>query len=123
MRSIDKINILLAKNGIDGATMCRDIGLSRSAYSLWNTGKANISNANMKKIADYFHVDVTEILPDDMLGQKEPATANSDGLSDRELALIERFRAASPAVQDFVFGSLETHTPLQSAPGTGEEGK
>lgn len=123
MRSIDKINILLAKNGIDGATMCRDIGLSRSAYSLWNTGKANISNANLKKIADYFHVDVTEILPDDMLGQKEPATANSDGLSDRERALIERFRAASPAVQDFVFGSLETHTPLRSAPGTGEEGK
>lgn len=123
MTSIEKIKVLMARKGMDGASLSREIGISNSVYSQWNTGKTKISNANLKKIADYFHVDVTEILPDDMLWQKKPATANSDGLSDRERALIERFRAASPAVQDFVFGSLETHTPLQNAPGTGEEGK
>lgn len=60
--SIDKINALLLKNGISGAELERSIGLSNSVYSQWNTGATKPSKKSLKKIADYFGIDVTELL-------------------------------------------------------------
>ena len=65
MEVIDKINRLIAENGITGAELCRAIGVSRAVYSQWNTKTTKPSNKTMKKIADYFGVSVLDLLETD----------------------------------------------------------
>lgn len=65
MEVIDKINRLIAENGITGAELCRAIGVSRAVYSQWNTKTTKPSNKTMKKIADYFGVSVLDLLAND----------------------------------------------------------
>lgn len=78
MKAIEKINALLLQQGKSGAEMSRDLGLSNSAYSLWNTGSTKPSKKNLKRIADYFGVNVAE-LTDDPEPKKEKPTTVSDG--------------------------------------------
>ena len=70
MTSIEKINILLAQHGMSGADLERAIGVSNSVYSQWNTGATKPSRKNLKKIADYFQIDVTELLDDPPIKQE-----------------------------------------------------
>ena len=58
MGIIDKINSCLLLKGISGAELSRDLGLSNSAYSQWNTGKTIPSPKTVSKIASYFNVPV-----------------------------------------------------------------
>lgn len=64
MESIDKINILIAERGISGAELSRAIGASRAVYSQWNTRATKPSNKTLRKIADYFGVNVRDLMPD-----------------------------------------------------------
>lgn len=82
MKAIEKINALLLQQGKTGAEMSRDLGLSNSAYSLWNTGSTKPSKKNLKRIADYFGVNVTDIIDDPEPKKAKPATV-SDGQEDQ----------------------------------------
>lgn len=53
MDIIDRINGLLAAKGTTGAEMSRDLGLSNSAYSQWNTRKTKPSKKSIQVIAAY----------------------------------------------------------------------
>lgn len=81
MLAIDKINLLLLKHGITGADLSRAIGVSNSVYSQWNTKATKPSKKNLKKIADYFGVDVSELL-DDQEENKKSATQSDGGFED-----------------------------------------
>lgn len=87
MKAIEKINALLLQNGKTGAEMSRDLGLSNSAYSLWNTGATKPSAKNLKRIADYFGVSVVEIIDD--AETEKPATVR-DGIVKTELSKDEQ---------------------------------
>lgn len=66
MSTIDKINLLIKRRGITGAELTRAVGIkSTGTYSQWNKGTTQISNANLKKIADYFEVPVSALIGDD----------------------------------------------------------
>ena len=82
MKAIEKINALLLQQGKTGAEMSRDLGLSNSAYSLWNTGSTKPSKKNLKRIADYFGVNVTDIADDPEHKKAKPVTV-SDGSKEK----------------------------------------
>lgn len=114
MKAIEKINALLLQQGKTGAEMSRDLGLSNSAYSLWNTGSTNPSKKNLKRIADYFGVNVTDVVDDLEPGKEKPATI-SDGQEKNEeelldIELMHRLTMLSPdelsRVDAFVQGIL-----------------
>lgn len=99
MKAIEKINALLLQHGKTGAEMSRDLGLSNSAYSLWNTGSTNPSVKNLKRIADYFGVNVSEIADDT---EKENPVIVRDGnvkpeLSEDERQLLTLYRSMNDA--------------------------
>lgn len=108
-RAIDKINALLLQRGKSGAEMSRDVGLSNSAYSLWNTGATKPSKKNLKKVADYFGVNVADLLDDEEI--EKPVTIR-DGREEEidDFSLIQRLMMLSPEerakVDAFVQGLL-----------------
>lgn len=100
MKSIDKINKQLVLRGLTGAELCREIGLSNSIYSLWNTGKNKPSNKTIAKIADFLQVDIEELLDDEIIeamketeSVKEKQPSDSEGLLEKNQRLIDWFRS------------------------------
>lgn len=79
---VNRINSLLAENGIDKKKFYKDCGITSASYSLWNTGKTNPRMKNLETIADYLHVPVSYLL--EGKEQKEKPTSSGDGLSEIE---------------------------------------
>ena len=65
MDTIQKIVELLAKNGISGAKMSRDLGFSNAVFSQWKAGKQKPSIEKLTKIAEYFNVSTDYLLGND----------------------------------------------------------
>lgn len=89
MDIINRINIKLAEIGKSGAEMSRDLGLSNSIYSQWNTGKAKPSKRTLSRIAPYLKTTVEYLLTGE---NEKPATISDDGFSEVD----EVFRKLSP---------------------------
>lgn len=87
MSVIERINILLKENGMTGAELCRAIGVSTGVYSQWNTGRNEISAKNLKKIADFFSISVSDLLGDE--DNKKTATPKGDGTKNAIDRLME----------------------------------
>ena len=88
MDVIDRINERLAVIGKNGAEMSRDLGLSNSIYSQWNTGKTKPSKKTISLLAPYLKTTAeylltgTEKSPQPLsvdLGHGEIKTAPKDG--------------------------------------------
>lgn len=107
MNSIDKINVLLAKLGKTGADLEREIGVSASVYSQWNTGRTAPSKKSLVKVAAALNVPVESILPDINETKKEPVPISENEL---DLHLIELLTSLTPdemrQVDAFVQGLL-----------------
>lgn len=95
MEIIDRINKRLAIIGKTGAEMSRDLGLSNSAYSQWNTGKTKPSKKTLVLIAPYLGTTVEYLLT----GKEKPAGHTDDGFSKYQL-LNDENRAAIDALID-----------------------
>lgn len=91
MDSIDKINLHLTRLGMSGADLEREIGVSNSVYSQWNTKSTKPSKKNLIKVAKLFGVDVAELMPD--VGQKENPATESSEVSERDIRLLNWFRS------------------------------
>ena len=61
---VARINALLAAKGIPKQQFYKDCSITSASYSLWNTGKTNPSMKNLKIIAEYLGVSVSDLLPD-----------------------------------------------------------
>ena len=82
MSTIDKINLLIKERGITGAELTRAIGIkSTGTYSQWNKGTTEISNKNLKRIADFFVVPVSYLVDDASRGTPQEADAIPPGFS------------------------------------------
>lgn len=82
MSTIDKINLLIKERGITGAELTRAIGIkSTGTYSQWNKGTTEISNKNLKKIADFFGLPVSYLVDDASRGTPQEADAIPPGFS------------------------------------------
>lgn len=101
MDTIDKINLYLSKRGKTGADLSRELGLSNSIYSQWNTKKTRPGKANLARIAEYFDIPVEDLLPDEhpvTQGGEKPA---GDTGGQREDAM-QAFRDAAAELQEAV---------------------
>ena len=77
-----KIDELLAQKGISGAKMSADLGMSRSFMTELRKGRAkSIKIETAKKIADYFGVDVSELLGE----QTQSAAPGRRTVSDADI--------------------------------------
>ena len=114
MDIIDRINLCLAEIGKTGAEMSRDLGLSNSAYSQWNTHKYHPSKKTLAKIAPYLKTTVEYLLT----GKKEPATYG-DGLAEDEKEIIRLFRTVSPETRTAMLHLLRSAEAVRSTPGDG----
>ena len=95
MKAIDKINYQLKKRGVSGAELCRDLGLSNSIYSQWNTGKVAPSGKSLKRIAEYFGISIEEILDD----KEIPVSQKGNEDINKDKILIDWFRSLPPEKQ------------------------
>lgn len=87
---VARINALLAAKGIPKQQFYKDCGITSASYSLWNTGKTNPSMKNLKIIAEYLGVSVSDLLPGEEL---------SAGIKK---APIPKDGAVSPAAQEIL---------------------
>lgn len=98
MDVMDRINLCLKKIGKSGAEMSRDLGLSNSTYSQWNTRKTKPSNKVLSILAVYLGVSISYLAngrEDALLEeQKEkPAPMDGNGLSQYDINVLEWFHA------------------------------
>jgi transcriptional regulator with XRE-family HTH domain len=77
---VNRINSLLAEQGIDKKKFYEDCGITSASYSLWNTGKTKPRMKNLEIIADYLHVPVSYLL--EGKEQKENPAPDWDGLKE-----------------------------------------
>lgn len=101
MSTIDKINLLIKERGITGAELTRAIGIkSTGTYSQWNKGTTEISNKNLKKIADFFGVPVSYLVDDVSRVAPQEADAIPPGFSPlpemAQVPLVGRIACGTP---------------------------
>ena len=90
----ERIQALCKSRGVSGSRMCLDLGLSKSTLSDIKSGrKKGVSTATATKIASYFDVSVDYLLGEEE--QKEKPTAQGDGLTENQIALIEFAKSLS----------------------------
>ena len=116
MDIIDRINLRLAEIGKNGAEMSRDLGLSNSAYSQWNTHKYRPSKKTLSIMAPYLQTTVEYLLT----GIEQPAPTDGDGLNDDERLLIDLFRQLPEDRQGFVIQQLQGLSLLPASQGGNE---
>lgn len=94
MRTIDKINYYLSKQGKTGSALCEYLGVSNGVYSQWNTGRTSPRKSKLPMIAEYLGVTVDDLQPDEDI-KKAPAEQTLIKMTDevREY-LIDLFEGA-----------------------------
>ncbi|WP_209342689.1 helix-turn-helix transcriptional regulator [Flavonifractor sp. AGMB03687] len=87
--------------GIKPTVACRESGVGSSFINNLERGQTP-SVAKVQMLADYLGVTTSELL-----GEKKKPTAQDDGLSEGELALITLFRQLTPDQQEMVIRMVQ----------------
>lgn len=91
--------------GVKPSQVAADIGISKSTVSKWKTSGYNPSASHLKKVADYFGVDV---------GQLIGKSIEQDDRNDFEDALRIKFSQLSPEAQQEVIKFMDFKISLES---------
>ena len=94
---VARINALLAAKGIPKQQFYKDCSITSASYSLWNTGKTNPSMKNLKIIAEYLGVSVSDLLPDDdpSAGIKKDPIPKDEAVSPAAQEILDFLDSAS----------------------------
>lgn len=99
----EKFISLCTAKGVAPSRVALDLGMSKSSVSHWKKSDNGITNANLKRIADYFNVPVTYFSADYInpeLSDRDFFKAKIDKLTNEEfekvlqltkIALLEKF--------------------------------
>lgn len=74
---------LCTKVGKSPSAVVTEVGLNKSAVTSWKNG-IKPTNSTIAKLSNYFGVPA-----EDLIGKKEPAPTNGDGLSPAKRKLLE----------------------------------
>ena len=89
-----RLRKVLDESNIDDKELERALNLPKDAVYNWTHGVTKSYPKYARAIADYLHVSYLYLIGEtDDPTRKEPATTNGDGLSDKDLRLIEWFRS------------------------------
>jgi transcriptional regulator with XRE-family HTH domain len=80
---------ILEENGVSAYKLSKETGIPQSCLSDYKTGRAEPTAKNLKKIADYFGITVTELI------EGKPQGSFFLGLTEEESRIIEAYRAAT----------------------------
>lgn len=98
---VQKVKLLCLQKGIKPTNACKESGVGGSFLSDINRGQVP-SVAKVQMLAEYLGVTVSELL-----GEKKEPTAQDDGLSDGERALMTLFRQLTPDQQEMVIRMVQ----------------
>lgn len=87
--------------GVKPTAACKESGVGTSFISDINRGQTP-SVSKVQMLAEYLGVTTS-----DLLGEKKEPTAQGDGLSEGELALITLFRQLTPDQQEMVIRMVQ----------------
>lgn len=87
--------------GVKPTAACKESGVGASFISDINRGQTP-SVSKVQMLAEYLGVTTS-----DLLGEKKEPTAQDDGLSEGELALITLFRQLTPDQQEIVIRMVQ----------------
>lgn len=82
---------LMEAKEISAYRIWKETGISQSIVGKWKSGEKEPSAEYLQKMADYFNVTTDYLLGN----EKKPAIGDDDELSEDEIDLIKRYRAAS----------------------------
>ena len=79
----DKIKALREQNGFTQSDLAKKLGITRSSVNAWEMGISVPSTQYIVELANIFKVST-----DFLLGVKSTATVNVDGLSEKDVQLV-----------------------------------
>lgn len=88
----DTFHKLCLDKGVSDSRACTDMGLSRSYAAKMKNKDGTPSMDSLSAMSEYFGVSVDYLLHGDE-PQKEKPTAQGDGLTEKDVALIKWFRS------------------------------
>lgn len=98
---VQNIKNFCERKGIKPTVACRESGVGTSFINNVERGQTP-SVAKVQMLAEYLGVTVSELL-----GEKKEPTAQDDGLSDGERALMTLFRQLTPDQQEMVIRMVQ----------------
>ena len=98
---VQKVKLLCLQKGIKPTNACKESGVGGSFLSDINRGQVP-SVAKVQMLAEYLGVTTS-----DLLGEKKEPTAQDDGLSEGERALMTLFRQLTPDQQEMVLRMVQ----------------
>ena len=106
---VARINALLAAKGILKQQFYKDCGITSASYSLWNTGKTNPSMKNLKIIAEYLGVSVSDLLPDEepSVGIKKDPVPKDEVVSSAKQKLLDALDGLSDSQIEKLIGIIK----------------
>ena len=97
---ISRIRKLMKERNMNAAKTTRELHISVSSFSDWQSGKARPSLEVIAKFADYFDVSLDYLVYGVELESSNNQTSESPFLNAREDKCIDKFRKLSPALQE-----------------------
>lgn len=106
---VARINALLAAKGIPKQQFYKDCSITSASYSLWNTGKTNPSMKNLKIIAEYLGVSVSDLLPDGdpSAGIKKDHIPKDGAVGSAKQKLLDALDGLSDSQLEKLIGIIE----------------
>lgn len=99
---VENVKELCRKKGVKPTIACDESGAGKNLLNHIETRGSIPSVAKVQLLADYLGVTTSELL-----GEKKEPTAQDDGLSEGELALITLFRQLTPDQQEMVIRMVQ----------------
>lgn len=95
------IRLLRESRDMTQADIAKIAGVTDKAVSTWEKGIKEPRMGALTRIAEYFRVTPSMIIDDEdiMVQKRKPATAEGDGLAEKNRRLIEWFRSLPPEKQ------------------------
>jgi len=100
MNFSQRLKALMEEFGYTDYKLAKALGCHQSSVANWTNGRNKPQSRTMKDIADIFEVSV-EYLKGETTErkQKETATKEGDGISDKDIRLLAWFRSLPPEKQ------------------------
>lgn len=95
--------------GISQKDLAEKIGIRPQAITEWKIGTTTSYTKYLPQIANVLNVSIDYL----MTGEKETPIVQDDELTEKERALIERFRKLPPDRQQYVLGVTQAAEDMQ----------
>ena len=107
---VERIELLIAKQGMKKAEFYKKSGISSALYSQWNTVAHCPSLVKLQGAADALGVDLADLIPnlEESEQKNKPATENGDELSEAEVRVVKLLRQIPRGSREAAYRAVES---------------